>query len=364
MSETTQLPPALNPTTPAPRGKSPGCLTAALVAGCIVLVGILVATIFLVVVVSKVGESISQATDSSTTIAKKPNEEHISGPSGAHEKIAVIDVKGIILNSRSGGFGGSIANAGEICDMLKAAGADARVKAVILDMDTPGGEVTASDEIHNAVQKLRERHIPVVTCMHSLGASGGYYIAAGTDYIIANRHTFTGSVGVIMSGFNYAELMGKIGLKSAVYKSGAMKDMLSGSRPTTPQEEAYMQQLIRETFLGFVDIVAKGRKEFNGDTEAVLKTEFADGRVVSGKDALRLKLVDRLGYFQDAVDKAGQLGGAANAKVIRFHRSMSLADILFSAQSGVKLNVVTPLPVPAFSLNPGQAYYIHPAYAQ
>ena len=356
-------PPANPPAPPLPRTKRSGCLIAALIAGGLMLFGIMVAAILLVVFVGKFEKAVSLATE--TTPAKKPSEEHLSGPASAPDKIAVIDIKGVILNAQPGGFGGGsgIANAGVICEMLRAAGRDPRVKAVILDMDTPGGEVTASDEIHHAVQELRDDDTPVVTCMHSLGASGGYYVAAGTDYIIANRHTFTGSVGVIMSGYNYAELMGKVGLKATVYKSGALKDMLSGSRPATPQEEEYANRLIRQTFLGFVRIVAEGRKAFKSDTNAVLNAEFADGRVVTGEDALRLKLVDRLGYFDDAVKKAGELAGISSPKVIRLHRSMSLADILFSAKADLKLNVAAPFAAPAVTLSPGQAYYILPAYA-
>ncbi len=362
MTESSSIPPPLANQPPPPvRAKTSGCLIAALVAGGITLFGILVAAVLLVVFVEKFANVVSQATE--TTPAKKPSEEHLSGPAFATDKIAVIDIKGVIMNAQTGGFGGGgIANAGSICEMLKAASKDSHVKAVILDMDTPGGEVTASDEIHHAVQELRDEGTPVITCMHSLGASGGYYVAAGTDYIIANRHTFTGSVGVIMSGYNYADLMGKVGLKATVYKSGAMKDMLSGSRAATPQEEEYANRLIRQTFLGFVRIVADGRKEFKGNEETVLKSEFADGRVVTGDDALRLKLVDQLGYFQDAVEKACSLAGVTSPKVIRLHRSMSLADILFSAKADLKLNVVAPFAGPAVTLNPGQAYYILPAY--
>ena len=144
---------------------------------------------------------------------------------------------------------------------------------------------------------------------------------------------------------------------------GAMKDMLSGSRPATAQEEEYAKRLIQQTFRGFVSIVADGRKAFNGDENNVLQAEFADGRVVSGADALRLKLVDQLGYFADAVNKATALAGVTSPKIIRLHRSMSLADILFGAKADLKLNVVAPFAGPTVTINPGQAYYILPAYA-
>ena len=147
----------------------------------------------------------------------------------SQDKIAIIDIKGVI--------GGKELSAELVISELRKAQNDDDVKAIILDMNTPGGEVTASDEIHHEIQKFRKTGRKVITCMHSMGASGGYLIAAGTDHIIANKVTLTGSFGVIMSTYNYAKLLDKIGVQAVTYKSGNMKDFLSGSRVRTPQEQ-------------------------------------------------------------------------------------------------------------------------------
>ena len=287
-------------------------------------------------------------------------QELIEGTMFAHKKIAVIDIKGVIR----GGALHEGASAETICEELKAAEEDPAVAAVILDMDTPGGEVTASDEIHHAVLRLSNSGKPVVTCMRSMGASGGYFIAAASDHIIANRLTLTGSIGVIISTINYAGLLDKIGVKDETYRSGAMKDMLNGGRARTPEEAEYVNSLVRKTFLEFVKVVADGRADGYKNTDAVLKAPFADGRVLSGQDALDLKLVDELGYFEDAVEAARDLGEAPDAKVVRFQRSMGLADLLFSMRSSLKPMGLLSLtqPDPAFQPRPGQLYYILPAY--
>ncbi len=287
------------------------------------------------------------------------HEEHLSGSMFASDKIAVIDIKGVITGERL--YDG--ASAVVVCEALRAAEEDSAVKAVVLDMDTPGGEVTASDEIHHAVLQLRNAGKPVITCMHALGASGGYFVAAGTDYIIASRFTFTGSIGVIVPGLNYAGLFDKIGLKSESYKSGDMKDMLSGGRERTPKEVEYVNRLVHETFLEFADVVAKGRRhEFDGSRDLVLSRAFADGRVLSGQEAMRNGLVDQLGYFEDAVKIARAMGNAPNAKIVRFRRAPTLADLFLSMQGSLPLRVAMPGPTAWSKIKPGQPYYLMPEY--
>jgi protease-4 len=285
-------------------------------------------------------------------------EELVSGDPWTHEKLAVIDVKGLI----SGGSFYDGASSAVLCEALRAVREDASVRAVILDMDTPGGEVTASDEIHHAVQTVRKSGKPVITCMHALGASGGYFIAAGTDHIIANRLTLTGSVGVIMGTLNYAKLFDKLGLEAETYKSGEMKDMLSGGRQRTPAEVFYVNQMVRETFLEFATIVARGRPAFANHVDNVLKEPFADGRVLSGNEAFRLGLVDELGYFDDAVRKARALGRAPGAKVVRYRKTMGLTDILFAVESSARLKMLGPVPADWARIKPGQPYYLLPGY--
>lgn len=288
------------------------------------------------------------------------HQEHLSGSPMAAVTVAVVDVKGLITSGQY--YDG--ANAVSICDALRAAAADDSVRAIVLHMDTPGGEITASDEIHQAIVRLRqEKGVPVVTCMGALGASGGYYIAAASDWIVANRLTFTGSIGVIIPGLNYAGLFEKIGLRSESYQSGAMKDMLSGGRERSRAEKDYANLLVQEAFTEFAKVVADGRaKRFGGQVERVRAETFADGRVLSGAMAKECGLVDELGYFDDAQKKAQQLAGISGAKVVRFSRSFSLFERLFATQKELRLQGSTvPVPENWRRVKFGQPYYLMPA---
>jgi protease-4 len=274
---------------------------------------------------------------------------------GTKKKIAVIDVKGVILS------GGSMrsADSRRITFELAAARRDPDVVAIVLDMNTPGGEVTASDEIHREVLRCRDSGKPVVTCMRSIGASGGYYIAAGSNWIVANRLTLTGSIGVIISTVNYKELFTKIGLRSEVYRSGEMKDMLSGARDRRPEEAAYVQSLVRETFREFAAVEAAGRKRYR-TPEAVMTSPFGDGRILSGTRALEFGLVDQLGYFEDAVDRARELSGTPNVKVVRFRRAVGFLDRLLSMKASNRLDLNGLLPAELRCLEPGRLYFLVP----
>lgn len=270
-------------------------------------------------------------------------------------KVVVIDVKGIILSE------GAFESAGSrrIAYELETARHDPFVKAVVLDMDTPGGEVTASDEIHREVGLCSRDGIPVVTCMRSVAASGGYFIAAASDWIVANRLTITGSIGVIIGTTNYTNLFTKIGLEAEVYKSGPMKDMLRGSRERTDMERAYVQRLVDETYREFAAVVANGRMRYD-TAEDVMNSEFGDGRIVSGAEALELGLVDQIGYFDDAVDKARELAGEPMVKVVRYRRPMRLTDLLMGMQSQRSAGLRSLLPAEMAAVQPGRLYFLMP----
>jgi protease-4 len=196
--------------------------------------------------------------------------------------------------------------------------------------------------------------------MGSLAASGGYYVACGGSWLIANETTFTGSIGEIMSTLNYRRLFEKVGLESVVLKSGKMKDMLSGSRPMTDEERDYLQALIMQTYGKFVGIVAKER----GLPEGELRSGIADGRVVSGKDALEAKLVNQLGEVESAYAKAMELGKTKNAAVVRYESPFKLGRLLrLLGQSHVKNVATAKLEIDvAGSLRPkleaGKLYYL------
>ncbi len=300
--------------------KNFGCLGLALVV--ILGLSVLLNVIFIV--------AQSASTSAGLVVGKAPQFEEavvVDAKSGkdvkeSEGKIALISVRGIITSAEPGAIGESAVD--DLKLQLKQAGEDEKVKAVVLYVDSPGGEVTASDIIYNAVRKVRDQHKkPVVVYMGSLAASGGYYVACGGSWLIANETTLTGSIGVIMQTVNYEQLFGKVGLSMITFKSGDFKDMLSGSRPMSDPEKEYVQSLIMQTYGKFVGIVARERKL----DEATLRTGLADGRVVSGKDAHAAKLVNGLGELEDAYAKAMELAKIKNASVIRYESPFRFARL-------------------------------------
>lgn len=168
---------------------------------------------------------------------------------------------------------------------------DETVKGIVLTVDSPGGGVIESAEIHSKLLQIKEeRQIPIYVSMGSMAASGGYYIAAPADKIFAQRETITGSIGVIMQAYNYEKLAEKVGIEFETIKSGSHKDMLSGARATTKEELNMVQEMIDEMYEDFVDVVEAGR----GMTEAEVK-KVADGRILGGTQALKAGLIDEIG---------------------------------------------------------------------
>jgi protease-4 len=253
----------------------------------------------------------------------------------AASKIAVVPIEGIITGDPIDGTGYSMVDVVEA--QLNRAERDHRVKAVILRVNSPGGEVLASDEIAAAIREFQESSDkPVIVSMGNLAASGGYYVSAPGRWIVANELTITGSIGVIMSGLNYRGLMDKVGLEPQVYKSGRFKDMLSGARKPgeIPEEERKMvQALIDEVYAKFTNVVAEGRAEAhdeNGtDGKALIKNwhEFADGRVFSGSDALKYGFVDELGDFDVAVERAREIADIGDANIVEYRRLVEFGDL-------------------------------------
>jgi len=290
------------------------------------------------------------------------NEEHIAGKSFSRNKIAVIDVQGVIMQVQGGNSLYQLANSTQICNQLKHVAADPAVKAVIIRLNTPGGEITASDVIHHQIKELQvTTGIPVIASMGAISASGGYYVAVACDHIIAHRLTMTGSIGVIAQTYKYYELFQKIGLQSDVYTSGPMKDLLSGSRPTAPEERKIIQDMINESYNEFVKIIADGRP--NLTEEQIKTTIIGDGRVFSGQQALKLDLVDQLGFFDDAIAKAAQMAGvSSDYKVIRYQKPFSLGQIFSEAGSKVRPSEVkVELPGSRHWVNvmePGKLYFL------
>ena len=285
--------------------------------------------------------------------------QEVSLEEGEHGagKIAVIPVQGVIHNDEQTEWGTSMVD--DIKKALRAAAEDDDVKAVVMAVDSPGGEVTASDIIYNEILKARARK-PVVVAMSSLGASGAYYLACASQWIVANPTTFTGSIGVIIQSLNYEQLFDKVGLDSVVFKSGKFKDMLSGSRPMTPEEKAYIEGMVQQVYGRFLDIVANARKL----PAAQLRDGLADGRILTGKDAKEAGLVDQLGYIEDAYEKARELADAPGAGVIRYEPGLNFGRVLRFLGAGAKSKVEVQLGAgPSFRLQPGCAYLLPEFYA-
>jgi protease-4 len=228
------------------------------------------------------------------------------------DRVGVVEVNGVISDSK------------EVIGWIKSFVDDEGVKAIVLRIDSPGGGVGASQEIYREVIKARGVK-PVVASFGGVAASGGYYVACGTDKIMANPGTITGSIGVVMQFANLEELFKKIGYKGYVIKSGAYKDVGSPFREMTPEENELLQGVIDTVHQQFIRAVAEGRKLPMEKVAAI-----ADGRIFSGEQARALGLVDELGNLEDTIDMAAKMAGIKGRPVVVYprRRKPSVLDYL------------------------------------
>jgi protease-4 len=238
-------------------------------------------------------------------------------PSPAREKVLMIDIDGTISSALETGFlAREKSVVARVFERLERAAADPLVKAVVLRLDTPGGEVTASDIVYHEILRFKERTgRPVVGLMMSVAASGGYYIAQACDVIVAHPSSLTGSIGVISIFPSLEALMAKVGVKVNVIKSGPSKDSGSPFREMTEEDRKLFQVIIDEYYEGFLEVVARGRK---GKVPAADLRTIADGRVYTAPQALKLGLIDAIGYFDDAFGKARDLASLKSAKLVSY----------------------------------------------
>jgi protease-4 len=247
--------------------------------------------------------------------------------------IAVVDIDSAISFG-----GGSTSPFGQGAGMkqwiaqMKSVEDDPNVKAVILRINSPGGTVAATQEIFEAIKRLKNTGKKVVVSMGDIAASGGYYIACAADLIVANPGTLTGSIGVIMSGMDLSGILQKFGIGYNVIKSGKFKDSLAFYRQMTPEEKALLQAVIMDSFHQFFNAVLEGRKMSEKEL-----AKIADGRIFTGQQALAAGLVDELGDFQHAVDKAAELAGiVGKPNVVNLKQNMNnIMDILSSLMGNV-----------------------------
>jgi protease-4 len=290
-----------------------------------------------------------------TTRRGRYEERYLEGEEDAKDKIAVIYVQGVISSSEDG-YASEEGMVADIEDQLQQAVDDKHVKAIILRIDSPGGEVVASDTIYQAVVAAREKK-PVVADIDTMGASGAYYVAVGADYIVANELSITGSIGVIMESFTFSGLADKVGIKFYTFKSGKYKDIMNPTREPTEDEKALVQGMVMEVYEKFVGIVAQERDMKVDD----LKNGLADGRILSGKQALDAGFVDGLGYFDDAIDKAEELASIKKARVIRYVQPFNLRNLLRFMGSNDKAKIQIQLTPDVLKLQAGHMYFL-PSY--
>jgi protease-4 len=228
---------------------------------------------------------------------------------------------------------GDIDATGSVIDQLDRMHRDPTVKAVVVRLDSPGGGVAASQEIHDAVRRLRDDGKPVVASMGGVAASGAYYVACAADSIVANPGTLTGSIGVIMSFPNTEELFRKVGVRFETIKTGKFKDVGSMWRPMTDEERALLQTVLVNVYDQFVDAIVEGRGMAR---EEILP--YADGRIFSGDQAAEYGFVDRLGSLEDAIAMAGEMAGIdGRPSVVRKERRrLSVFDFLEERMNPVK----------------------------
>ena len=236
------------------------------------------------------------------------------------DKVIVISVDGVIMEADKNGKD-LISN---FAAKLKAANDDPNVKAVILEVKSPGGSVNASDLMWQELKEFKNSKKPLVAYFNGLAASGGYYISMQADKILATPATITGSIGVIAQVPNFSKLLDKIGVEMITVKSGARKDMLSPYKPMDPEDQKIFQSLIDNSYNRFVKLVSEGRK-----MDETKVRSLADGRIYNADDALANGLIDNIGYMNDAFKLAKELAKIEKASLVRYEVRPDLLLELF-----------------------------------
>ena len=241
------------------------------------------------------------------------------------QKIAHVPIKGIIMDEAYERFD----------RVMKSVEADKDVKALVIEVDSPGGSVTASDEIHNRITKFKAEHpnIPIVVSMAGLAASGGYYVSCPADYIFAQPTTLTGNIGVLMPQYNISELFEKWGIKETTVESTGTPFKNAGSmfRAENAEHRKYIQDIADKAFAQFKDVVAKGRQ-----TKLTKPLgDIANGKIYMAADAEALGLIDKIGYLQDAYDYAATQAKLNKRTIVKYHDPPNFLDALMSGKSNI-----------------------------
>jgi protease-4 len=251
----------------------------------------------------------------------------VDGEPGAPDKILLIATHGILLESSSG-WGGGANPVTSTIQALDYAERDKAVKGIVLHIQSPGGGISDCDRILHRIQRFRKARpqVPLVASLGDVAASGGYYVAAAADWIVAQPSTITGSIGVIMQLPNVEKLAQSVGFRMEVVKSAERKDIGSPFRSLTDAERAHFQGLIDEMYEQFLSVVLEGRRGKILSRDALLP--LADGNVTLARKAVATRLVDAIGYRDDAFEEARRRAKAPGAKVIRYERTPGFLDLL------------------------------------
>jgi protease-4 len=252
-------------------------------------------------------------------------ETQVSGTGSA--KVLLIEISGMISSQEKEGFLPAPSLLARIKEQLTRAAQDNSIKAIVLRVNTPGGTVTASDIIYHELKTFKtSRKIPIVASIMDLGTSGGYYIAAAADTVMAHPSSVTGSIGVIMLTINARGLLEKVGVEATAVTSGPRKDMGSPFRVMTTEERTIFQGLIDSFYQRFLSVVQEGRP--NLQMEQIKK--LADGRIYTGEQAKAAGLVDEIGYLEDAIELAKKQAKLTEARVITYHRPGEYSNNVYS----------------------------------
>lgn len=276
-----------------------------------IVVGVVILLVFIVIII---------------TVSIVRGKSDISEKVGAKSpQVGIVEINGPIRDSKS------------IVEWIEKLRKDKNIKAVVVHINSPGGAVAPSQEIFSALLRLKKSGKPIVASMATVAASGGYYIAIAADTIVANPGTITGSIGVILTFPVYNKLADKIGVKMEVIKSGKLKDVGNPFRDLSPEERAYLQASIDDTYQQFTTAVAEQRQL---PIDSVLK--LADGRIYTGQQAFQVGLVDVLGTYQDAIRIAGKMGNIVGEPKLfeKKKKTNLLREIVFGEDENTENNLI------------------------
>jgi len=291
-----------------------GCLTAFLVFFVIIMLTVGLGILSVVVLGAAASE----------TLTTSGYEEQVVSSGNGTDKVVLIDIKGEISNSDASSlFGGSVASAPQIMDQIDEAINDESVVGIMFEMDSPGGEVVAADMIYQKVLEAKQAGKKIITYIHTVGASGGVYIAVASDLIFVNELTTTGSIGVYSLFQDVSGLYEKLGIKQRIIKAGEYKtgEGLFDADDEGVEDQIY-QDMIDIVYEKFVSVVATGRSLSTSDVR-----EFADGRVFLGEEAINLGLADELGGMPEAIDSMHEISGSSDFTVVRYYSHDFLSDV-------------------------------------